>query len=110
MAPKFEQTKQGRKYKSPCQAIKAKCFDCCAGGARKVDACTIKDCELFAYRSGKNPFSARRQMSEEQRQAASERFKKLHEEGKIGRGKKKPATKPATKKKVIKKIVKVKRK
>ena len=40
---------------TPLKAIRAKCLDCSAGSADEVRKCTIKDCPLYPFRSGKNP-------------------------------------------------------
>ena len=63
---------------SPVKAIRAKCLDCCMGSPAEVKRCHISDCELHPFRFGKNPYS-KRKLSEEQRQAASERLKNYHE-------------------------------
>ena len=73
---KFTETEHGKKFGSPIKAIKEFCISC-IGGQRMVVKCESKDCALFAYRTGKNPFGAPRQRTEEQKAAASERFKKM---------------------------------
>ena len=60
--------------KSPLKAIRAKYLDCCCGSAYEVKKCVIHDCELYPFRRGNNPFRTR-SMTEEQKQAASERLK-----------------------------------
>lgn len=60
---------------TPMKAIRAKCLDCSGGSANEVKHCPITDCPLYPYRLGKNPF--RRQQSQEQRAAASERLKRI---------------------------------
>lgn len=39
------------------QVIRAKCLDCCVGQPGEVRLCNFKDCDLWPYRMGKNPFS-----------------------------------------------------
>lgn len=73
---------------SPLKAIRAKCIECCCGSKNEVKLCTCCDCPLYPFKLGKSPYRKGRIMSDEQKQAASERFKKLHAEGKIGRKKK----------------------
>ena len=73
---KFEDTEHGRKYKSPMKAIRANCLDCCNGSPKDVKECDVKNCDLYAYRFGKNPFS-KRKMSDKQKEAASKRFKQM---------------------------------
>ena len=60
--------------KSPLKAIRAKCLECCCGSAYEVKNCTIHDCNLYPFRLGSNPFRTR-SMTDEQKQAASERLK-----------------------------------
>ena len=69
---KMEQTKI---ITRPMKAIRAKCLDCCCGQANEVKLCTCKDCPLYAFRFGKNPYL----YTEEQRQAMAERMKKVAE-------------------------------
>lgn len=59
---------------SPLKAIRAKCLDCSCGSAYEVKNCTIHDCELYPFRMGSNPFR-KREMTDEQKQAAAERLK-----------------------------------
>lgn len=59
---------------TPIKAIRAKCIDCCGGNKAEVKLCPCEDCTLFPYRMGHNP-NIKRQMSEEQRNAAAERLK-----------------------------------
>lgn len=62
---------------SPLKAIRAKCVDCCGGSKSYVATCGIPDCPLYPYRLGKNPNrKATRVLTDEQKQAASERLKK----------------------------------
>ena len=60
--------------KSPLKEIRAKCLECCCGSAYEVKNFTIHDCELYPFRMEHNPFRTR-SMTEEQKQAASERLK-----------------------------------
>lgn len=41
---------------SPLKAIRAKCLDCCCGQRTEVGVCPCKDCPLWAFRFGKNPY------------------------------------------------------
>ena len=59
--------------KSPLKAIRAKCLDCCCGQASEVKNCPSKRCPLWEYRFGKS--GRTRSMTDEQKQAASERLK-----------------------------------
>jgi hypothetical protein len=58
------------------QAIKEKCLNCCCGQIVEVRECTVKTCALHPFRQGKNPFRAKRVLTDEQRMVMSERMKK----------------------------------
>lgn len=58
---------------SPIKAIREKCLEC-SGSRNEVKACNVTGCALYAFRLGKNPYRTKRELSEEQRQAARERF------------------------------------
>lgn len=54
---------------NPVKAIRAKCLDCCCGNAAEVNLCSCKDCSLYPFRFGKNPYRKTRELSEAQRAA-----------------------------------------
>ena len=62
--------------KNPEKAIRAKCIDCCGGMMSMVQDCGIPSCPIYPFRSGKNPFRTKKEMSEEQREAVKERLAK----------------------------------
>ncbi len=43
---------------SPLKAIRARCVACCDGSEYEARLCTIVDCPLWPFRTGKNPFRA----------------------------------------------------
>ena len=59
---------------NPVKAIRAKCLDCCCDQANEVKLCPVKDCSLWPFRFGKNPYRTRT-LTPEQREAAAERLK-----------------------------------
>lgn len=61
------------------RVIRDKCSDCCGGDANEVDKCVSYDCALWAYRKGRNPQAFKREVTQEQREIAAERFRKLRE-------------------------------
>ncbi len=61
---------------NPVKAIRLKCRDCTNGLLSEIENCAVKLCPLYAFRLGKNPFRAKRVLTEDQRQAASERLAK----------------------------------
>ena len=64
---------------SPLKAIRANCLQCVGGSAYEVRTCTAKNCYLFPFRFGKNPYTKKREMTEEQRLAVAERLKTARE-------------------------------
>ena len=51
---------------NPVKAIKAKCMDCCCGSTKEVQICPCTDCALWPFRSGKNPYRKKIELSDEQ--------------------------------------------
>lgn len=41
--------------RTPLQAVRAKCLDCCCGNRAEVRLCTITECPLHEYRTGHRP-------------------------------------------------------
>lgn len=60
------------------KAIRAKCLDCSGGSANEVRLCELKHCPLYKFRFGRNP-NIKREMTDEQRQAAAARLAKARE-------------------------------
>lgn len=56
---------------SPLKQIRLYCLQCVCGSADEVKRCSIKDCPLWSFRFGKNPF---RTVSEEQKEAFRSRM------------------------------------
>lgn len=86
-----------KKYVPPLKAIRLNCLEC-VGTRKDVENCEETDCPLWHYRFGKNPFRTKRVMTEEQKEAASERFKAMWAERKA----KKAAAEKAAKAKTAK--------
>lgn len=59
---------------TPMKAIRAKCLDCSCGSTNEVKLCPITRCPLYPFREGHNPNIARRELTEEQREAARVRL------------------------------------
>lgn len=72
------------KATSPLKAIRFFCLDCCGGSSNEVKLCTAPNCALYHFRFGKNPFRAKRELSEEQRAEMVERLKKARERLEFG--------------------------
>ena len=62
---------------NPTKAIRKKCLDCCMGQAEEVKQCPIEDCDLYPYRFGKNPFRAKREYSEEEKERLRSNLEKV---------------------------------
>jgi len=62
---------------NPIKAIRLKCLDCTNNQRTEVDECTVKLCPLYAFRFGKNPFRAKRVLTDEQREAAAQRLARV---------------------------------
>lgn len=69
----------GHAKKPLLKVIREKCLNCCVNQPSEVRLCHIEDCALWPYRMGKNPFHGRT-MTDEQRQAATQRLKKQKNE------------------------------
>ena len=59
---------------NPVKAILEFCLDCCGGSRSEVKDCTSLKCALYPFRFGKNPYRAKREITEEQREAARVRL------------------------------------
>lgn len=65
---------------TPLQAIKAHCLDCRFGIRKEVAACEDEDCNLYPFRLGKNPFRAKRELTEEEKKEMVERLRRAKNE------------------------------
>jgi hypothetical protein len=54
------------------KAIRAKCLDCSGGVPSEVRDCLVKNCALYPFRMGSNPWRA--PVSEEHRERAAKTF------------------------------------
>lgn len=70
------------KKRSPLKAIRQKCLDCSGGSWHEVSLCWAETCPLYPFRFGKNPFRVKRVLTEEQKEAARERFRLAREKKK----------------------------
>ena len=64
---------------TPMKAIQVFCFECCGGMKQDIKECTAKDCALYPYRMGKNPYRKSREYSDEEKEQLKERVKKARE-------------------------------
>lgn len=60
--------------KNPVKVIREFCLDCCGDSSSTVKDCTSVNCALYPFRLGKNPYRAKREMTDEQRAAAKIRL------------------------------------
>ena len=70
---------EGQMITNPVKAIRAFCIDCCGGSSNEVKLCTAPKCALYPFRLGKNPYRAKRVMTDEQRAEAAERLAKARQ-------------------------------
>lgn len=63
----------------PLKAIRANCLQCVGGSSNEVKLCTSKTCYLYPFRFGKNPYSKRREYTDEEKAAMAERLKNARE-------------------------------
>lgn len=61
---------------NPVKAIRAFCVECFGGLNSEIKKCQSIDCPLFPFRMGKNPYRTKREMTQEQKEAAAERLAK----------------------------------
>jgi hypothetical protein len=61
------------------KAIRAKCLECSNGSSNEVKHCPIELCPLYPFRFGKDPGRVKREISDEQREAAAKRFAKYRQ-------------------------------
>ena len=59
------------------RAIKLKCLDCSTYNILEIKECPVKNCPLYPFRQGNNPFRKKKELSEEDRNKLSERMKNL---------------------------------
>ena len=60
--------------KSPLKAIRAKCLDCCFDQPSEVKLCPVSGCPLYPFRFGKNPFRAKRELTDDQKEMLRQRL------------------------------------
>ena len=59
---------------SPLKAIRKYCLDCGGDSSNEVKLCPCTDCVLYEFRFGKNPYSAKRIYTEEQKDVLRQRM------------------------------------
>lgn len=68
------ETKEIKYEKSPVRAIRAKCVECFGGEVRQVANCSSPKCPLYPFRFGKNPYTNRRELTDDEKNALRERL------------------------------------
>lgn len=64
---------------NPTKVIRLKCRDCTNNQISEIDNCTVKDCPLWFWRSGKNPYRKKKTMTDTQREGVAARLAKARE-------------------------------
>ena len=57
----------GHKPMSPIKALRLRCLDCCGFQQSEVRKCVAVTCPAWPFRMGKNPWRAKRRVTEAQR-------------------------------------------
>ena len=70
---------QSKTITNPVKAIRAKCLECSNDSTIEVKECNIKNCALYPFRFGKNPYRTKRVLTEDQKKTMAERLKKARE-------------------------------
>ena len=63
---------------TPLKAVRQYCLECSCGSKKEVRLCECKDCSLYPFRFGKNPFQSR-VLSEEEHAVLQSRAQKMRE-------------------------------
>jgi hypothetical protein len=63
------------KITNPVKAIRAKCLECSSESVVEVKECPVKNCALYPFRFGTNPYRKKRILSEEQKSLIAGRLK-----------------------------------
>lgn len=64
-----------KKITNPVKAIKAYCLNCVGGQRAEVYLCPCVNCELYAFRTGVNPYRKKREINEDTKVALQNNFK-----------------------------------
>lgn len=64
-----------KKITNPVKAIKAYCLNCVGGQRAEVDLCPCVNCELYAFRTGVNPYRKKREINEDTKVALQNNLK-----------------------------------
>jgi len=52
---------------NPLKAIRKNCIECSGGSYLEVELCPCTTCPMYPFRFGKNPYRAKRVLTEEQK-------------------------------------------
>jgi hypothetical protein len=80
----FDETYPDDAIKSPLKAIRKFCLFCSGDSPKEARLCTAKDCPLYPFRLGKNPFRKRRELTEDQKGKLRENVMKAQAARKAG--------------------------
>lgn len=53
---------------NPVKAIRAFCIECFGDSPREIVNCTATTCPLYPFRMGTNPYRAKRELTEQQKE------------------------------------------
>lgn len=57
-ATELAELRNAGRRRSPLEALRARCLDCCAGSALEVEQCPARACASWPYRYGIDPWSS----------------------------------------------------
>lgn len=63
---------------TPLKAVRQYCLSCVCGSKKEVRLCVCKDCSLYPFRFGRNPFQSRT-LSEEEHTVLQSRAQKMRD-------------------------------
>ena len=65
-----------RMVTNPVKRIRKYCLECCREFPSEVEKCPVTGCQLYPFRMGNNPFRAKRELTDEQREEAAANLRK----------------------------------
>lgn len=64
-----------KKKITPLNSIRQHCLWCCCESKKEVRQCPAKDCTLYPFRLGRNPFQKRTNLTDEEKQKIAKRLR-----------------------------------
>lgn len=64
------------------KAIRLKCLECSNGSSTEVTECPVKNCPIYPYRLGHNPFIEKKELTDEQKTEIAQRLNEARKNSK----------------------------